>query len=123
MRNIGPQVQQIGRELEEAAVVSGTSWVGALRKVTIPLAMPAFASSAAVLFVLIFREFPMAVFLSTSKTKVVSMSLLNYHGSGQWSYVAVIAIACRWSRPLDSASLSSFPPDTRSSPGRWQRWR
>jgi ABC-type Fe3+ transport system permease subunit len=73
-------------------LVSGTTWPGALRKVTFPLIAPGFASGAALLFVLIFRDYPLAAFLSTSGNQVISMSLMGYNNSGQWNYVAVLAI-------------------------------
>lgn len=92
MRNIGPLYQQIGIELEEAAVVSGSTWTGALRKITGPLIMPGFAASAALLFVLIFREFPIAAFISTPRVNVLSMSLLGYNDGARWSHVAVLSV-------------------------------
>ena len=40
IRNIGSLFQQVGRDLEEAALVSGASGARTLQKVTIPLVMP-----------------------------------------------------------------------------------
>ena len=92
IRNVGPLFQQISGDLEEAALVSGASRPQALRKVTVPLIMPGLAASGALLFVLIFREFPMAAFISTPRTNVISMALLDFNETGRWPYVAVIAM-------------------------------
>lgn len=92
VRNIGSLFQQVSRDLEEAALVSGASGVRTLRKVTIPLVMPGVAASAALLFMLIFREFPIAVFLSTPTTNVLSVVLVGYNSEGAWPDVAVVAV-------------------------------
>jgi iron(III) transport system permease protein len=92
IRNIGPLFQQIGKDIEEAAAVCGATWFRSMRKITLPLLMPGVASSAALLFMLIFREFPIAAFVSTPTTNVISMSLVSYNTDGEWPYVAVIAL-------------------------------
>ena len=92
IRNIGSLFQQVGRDLEEAALVSGASGARTLQKVTIPLVMPGLASSGALLFTLIFREFPIAAFLSTPSTNVLSVILVGYNTEGAWPDVAVVAI-------------------------------
>lgn len=92
IRNIGPLFQQVGKDMEEAASVSGAGWFRSLRKVTAPLVMPGIASSGALLFMLIFREFPIAAFLSTPTTNVISMALVAYNTDGAWPYVAVVAL-------------------------------
>ena len=92
VRNIGSLFQQVSRDLEEAALVSGASGARTLRKVTIPLVMPGLAASAALLFTLIFREFPIAVFISTPATNVLSVILVGYNTEGAWPDVAVVAV-------------------------------
>jgi ABC-type spermidine/putrescine transport system permease subunit II len=54
--------------------------------------MPGLASSAALLFTLIFREFPIAVFISTPATNVLSVILVGYNTEGAWPDVAVVAV-------------------------------
>jgi iron(III) transport system permease protein len=92
VRNIGPLFQQIGRDLEEAALVSGASPSRTMTKVTIPLVMPGIAASGALLFMLIFREFPIAAFTSTTTTNVLSVVLVSYNTEGAWPKVGVVAV-------------------------------
>lgn len=92
IRNIGPLFQQVGKDMEEAASVAGAGWFRSLSKITAPLVMPGIASSGALLFMLIFREFPIAAFLSTPTTNVISMALVSYNADGAWTYVAVVAL-------------------------------
>ena len=92
IRNIGPVFQQVGKELEEAARVSGASKGLTLAKITMPLVAPGLTSSAALLFILIFREFPIAAFISTPRVNVISMSLLNLTSGGQWAQAAALSL-------------------------------
>jgi iron(III) transport system permease protein len=92
VRNIGPLFQQIGRELEEAALVSGATRPRMMSQVTLPLVMPGVAASGALLFMLIFREFPIAAFTSTPSTNVLSVVLVGYNTEGAWPKVAVVAV-------------------------------
>ncbi|MDE3100651.1 MAG: iron ABC transporter permease [Chloroflexota bacterium] len=92
VRNVGPVFQQIARELEEAAAMSGAPWHRVARRITVPLVMPGLTASAALLFILIFREFSIAAFVSTPSTNVIAMSLLAFNDSGNWPYVAVLSV-------------------------------
>ncbi|MPY92617.1 MAG: ABC transporter permease subunit [Acidimicrobiia bacterium] len=92
IRNIGPVVQQIGPELEEAALVSGARWGTAVGRITLPLAAPGIAASLVLLFIIIFREFPIASFVATPGTKVVSLALLDAYTNGVLPGAAAIAI-------------------------------
>jgi iron(III) transport system permease protein len=92
VRNIGPVVQQVGSELEEAALVSGARWGAAIRRVTLPLAAPGIAASLVLLFIIIFREFPIASFVATPGTNVISLSLLDSYTNGVIPAAAAIAI-------------------------------
>lgn len=131
IRNLGPLFQQISRDLEEAARVSGATWGRTLQRITIPLVMPGLTASTALLFILMFREFSMAAFLSAPSTNVIAMAVLAFNDSGEWPYVAVVAvflsavsviglaianvIASRFdiARPLVSVSGEGAGPGTR----------
>jgi iron(III) transport system permease protein len=92
IRNVGPVMQQIGAELEEAAMVSGARWPTAIYRVTVPLAAPGIAASLVLLFIIIFREFPIASFVATPGTNVISLSLLDSYTTGLLPVAAAIAI-------------------------------
>lgn len=92
IRNVGPLFQQVSHELEEAAAMSGATWRRTLSTVTVPLVMPGLMASAALLFILIFREFSIAAFVSTPSTNVIAMALLAFNDAGNWPYLAVVAV-------------------------------
>jgi iron(III) transport system permease protein len=92
VRNVGPVMGQIGAELEEAALVSGARRGGAICRVTLPLAAPGIAASMVLLFIIIFREFPIASFVATPGTNVISLSLFDTYSNGVIPAAAAIAI-------------------------------
>ena len=92
IRNMGPVVQQIGKELEEAAVVSGSSWAGAIARVTLPLTGPAIAASAFLLFLMIFGDLTISAFVSAPGTEVIALRLLDSYTQGTLTISATIAM-------------------------------
>ncbi len=62
-------------ELEEAALIDGTSKLGALRHVTIPLAAPGLAATAIFIFVLAWNEFMFAFMFTSVKSQTVPVVL------------------------------------------------
>ncbi|HEU4798451.1 MAG TPA: carbohydrate ABC transporter permease [bacterium] len=54
------------REIEEAALIDGCTWVGALRRVVAPVAAPGLAAAAAFAFMGAYSEFLYALFLTRS---------------------------------------------------------
>lgn len=92
LRNIDPIVHQVGKELEEAARVTGAGETRVLADVTIPLVLPGITAAAAVTMILMLREFPMSALLSTPSTKVLSVYLVNSFENGVFPQVAAMAI-------------------------------
>lgn len=69
---------QIPKELEEAAIVDGTSRVQALRKVIVPVAMPAMFTVAILAFILAWNDFTFAVsFISTANNYTAPLAIYN----------------------------------------------
>jgi ABC-type glycerol-3-phosphate transport system permease component len=69
---------QIPKELEEAAIVDGTSRVQALWKVIVPVAMPAMFTVAILSFILAWNDFTFAVsFISTSNNYTAPLAIYN----------------------------------------------
>jgi len=59
------------RELEEAALVDGASYLGAFFRVALPLAMPAVASTGLIIFAFAWNEFLFASSLGITETKTM----------------------------------------------------
>ena len=69
---------QIPKELEEAAIVDGSTRVQALRKVIIPVAMPAMFTVAILSFILAWNDFTFAVsFISTANNYTAPLAIYN----------------------------------------------
>jgi multiple sugar transport system permease protein len=68
-------------ELEQAAMIDGASRFGALRRVTIPLAMPGIVTALIFTFIAAWNEFIVALTLTTkSEKEPLSVAVDNYIG-------------------------------------------
>lgn len=86
-------VLQVGRELEEAARVSGATRLGTLRTVTIPLARAGIAYGVILGFVQSFSEVSASVMLRGPRTDVVATSLLElFDGVSGLQRAAALAV-------------------------------
>ncbi len=92
MRYIAPGMGQIKDELEEAAIASGASWFQSFRRVFIPLLMPSLLAAFLYTMIVAFREISAAIFLYSSNTEVVSVSVFNSYTNGQYTTVAALGV-------------------------------
>lgn len=84
-------------ELEEAAVVDGTTRFGAFIRVALPLVTPGLAASAVLCLLFSWNEFLFALVLSNSQTQTVPIGVAGFVGTvsidwGGSSAAAVIAM-------------------------------
>lgn len=84
-------------ELEEAAVVDGTSRFGAFTRVALPLVTPGLAASAVLCLLFSWNEFLFALVLSNAQTQTVPIGVAGFVGTvsidwGGSSAAAVIAM-------------------------------
>jgi len=80
----------IPSELEEAAMVDGTSRIGALGRITLPLALPGIVTALIFTFIAAWNEFIVAVTLSGDPTKgPLTVAINNYIGqySVDWGHL------------------------------------
>jgi ABC-type glycerol-3-phosphate transport system permease component len=69
---------QIPKELEEAAIVDGSTRLQALRKVIVPVAMPAMFTVGILSFILAWNDFTFAVsFISTANNYTAPLAIYN----------------------------------------------
>jgi glucose/mannose transport system permease protein len=71
----------IPRELEEAAEVDGASRVQIFFRILSPVAMPAYASTAIIIFTQVWNEFLLALTLATPTTTTIQVKLAEIKGS------------------------------------------
>ena len=72
---------QLGGELEEAAVVSGSSWAHRFRRIVLPLTSPGLISGFLLTFITSMRELSLIVLLVTPATR--TLPTLNFRYSEQ----------------------------------------
>jgi len=82
----------IPAELEEAAMVDGTSRMGALRRITLPLAMPGIVTALIFTFIGAWNELLVALTFTAGESNArqpVTVNLNNYIGQYQidWGHV------------------------------------
>lgn len=71
---------RIPKELDEAAMIDGLSWIGILVRVILPLAKPALAVAAALIFIFCWNEFLIALTLMPDQSRYtvpVGISMLS----------------------------------------------
>ncbi|MFD6436381.1 carbohydrate ABC transporter permease [Streptomyces venezuelae] len=91
-------ISSIPAELEEAAMVDGTSRFGAMIKVTLPLALPGVVTAVIFTFITSWNEFVMGLTLTTEPEKQpLTVGINNFIGNYtvQWNYLfaaSVVAI-------------------------------
>jgi len=86
--------EEIPAELEDAAMIDGDSWFQALRKVTLPLAMPAIVATAIFTIILSWNEFVFALILTSTRAKTLPPSIYTFieMGAINWNEVGAAAL-------------------------------
>lgn len=79
-------ILQIPREIEEAAMVDGLGQVGVLRKIILPLTMPAVVTAAMLTAILSWNEFLFALSLTRRNAKTAPVGVMEFTGmfGTQW---------------------------------------
>jgi glucose/mannose transport system permease protein len=83
----------IPRELEEAAEVDGASKIQIFFRVITPVALPAYASTAIIIFTAVWNEFLLALILATPRTTTIQIKLAEIKGSFVANYQLQMAAA------------------------------
>lgn len=94
--------RQLPWELEEAALVDGTTRSQAFRHVLLPLAAPALFTTAILAFIATWNEFMLARQLSTTATEPVTVAIARFSGPSafEFPYAAIMAAGSLVTIPL-----------------------
>jgi ABC-type glycerol-3-phosphate transport system permease component len=85
---------QIPRELEEAAIVDGTTRLQALRKVIMPVAMPGVFTAAIMSFILAWNDFTFSLsFMTTANMYTAPLAIVNLGQSQYQTFYNLIDAA------------------------------
>lgn len=74
---------QVHRDLEDAAVMCGSSRWRAALEITMPIIRSSTVAALIMIVILSFRELSIALFLFTSKTRILSIVIINYTEDGR----------------------------------------
>ncbi|WP_062207650.1 iron ABC transporter permease [Streptomyces sp. NBRC 109706] len=83
---------QVHRDLEESAEVCGASRVRTVREILLPLIRTGVVSTMLLIFILSMREISVAMFLFTSDTQLLSISIYNSWEGGRLPPVAAMSL-------------------------------
>lgn len=75
LRTITSVLQSLSAELEESSRVCGESFLGTIRKVTVPLLRPGIFAAYLMLFIMFIRELPVSALLATEESTPMAVAL------------------------------------------------
>jgi iron(III) transport system permease protein len=90
MRYASAGLSQIREELEEAAAVSGATWVQRFLRIYVPLLMPSLLAGFLTTVIIAFREISAAIFLYSQGSEVVSIAIYDLWSNGLYSTIAAL---------------------------------
>ncbi len=91
-RGANGTLRQIDPSLEEAARISGASWIGGLRLILLPLARPGLLVAFLLVFIPAFSELSATILLYTGGTETISVAIFRLNDLGQLEVVAALAV-------------------------------
>jgi iron(III) transport system permease protein len=92
VRAITSSLVQLHPELEESARVCGYGWLQTMRRITLPLAMPAIISSWVMVYSIFISELSMVLPLYTADTRTISILSFDTWAVGQFPQVASLSL-------------------------------
>jgi len=89
-------IQEIPREIEEAAMIDGCSRWGILLRVVLPLMAPGLSATVILSFIFSWNEFLYAFVLTAAKTKTAPVAITNYIGfyGIEWDRMCASSTIC-----------------------------
>jgi iron(III) transport system permease protein len=85
-------IEQVSGELEEAATVSGSSFVSTFRRITLPLIAPMLVSVFMVVVMATMRDISTVVLLAQPGTRTLPLLMFSYANAGRYESAAVIGV-------------------------------
>jgi iron(III) transport system permease protein len=92
VRTLNAAFIQVHRELEQAAYVSGATWLTTFARITLPLVLPAIASVGLWIAIHAMRSLTVPMFLTTQGNEVLAMLLWTYWDNDMVEAVSVIGL-------------------------------
>jgi len=92
IRSTSATLIQLDKSMEECAQVCGSSWLHTIKTITVPLLRPGIIAGWTLLFIIFSRELVSSVFLSTSKSVVISVAMYDLYFQGVWGKLAAMSM-------------------------------
>ncbi len=83
---------QINKELEEASLTAGGTWLQTFRKVILPLLMPGFTAGWIYISIIALRELSTSILLYSYNSTVLSIMAFDLWEGGQYTYVCALGV-------------------------------
>jgi iron(III) transport system permease protein len=92
MRYSSTSMYQIGRELEESALMSGAGWFQVFRRIVLPLLVPGFVAGWIYIVVVSVRELGSSVLLYSPGREVLSIAIWEMWRNGQFPELCALGM-------------------------------
>jgi iron(III) transport system permease protein len=92
MRYASTSMFQIGRELEESALMCGAGWFQTFRRIVLPLLIPGFVAGWIYIVVVSVRELGSSLLLYSPGKEVLSIAIWEQYQDGQLPQLAALGI-------------------------------
>ena len=99
---------QLHPELEEASVISGSSWLRTFVCVVLPLILPAVAAGWFYVLALTFKALSLPVLLSHLGTEVLPVVIYGFYESGEFSELSALGVLLIGALSLVALSTRAF---------------
>lgn len=83
---------QVNKELEEASLASGGTWLQTFRKIILPLLMPGFVAGWIYISIISLRELSTSILLYSYNSTVLSIMAFDLWEGGQYTYVCALGV-------------------------------
>jgi iron(III) transport system permease protein len=83
---------QINKELEEASLTSGGTWLQTFTKIILPLLMPGFVAGWIYISIISLRELSTSILLYSYNSTVLSIMAFDLWEGGQYTYVCALGV-------------------------------
>ena len=87
-------------ELEESALVDGLTYIGAFRRITLPLSAPGLATAGILSFIFSWNNFMFALVLSGAHTKTLPVAIFDFVGYASIDWGGLMAAATIVTLPI-----------------------
>lgn len=88
---ISPSILRISDELDRAARVGGTTWLGTVRSILLPILRPALLSAYILLFIAFLKEYSTALFLFAPGSEIIGTTMVALSRQGETGAIAALA--------------------------------